>query len=59
VINQYQAVESHSQNGIGITVVANFAAFLEMAHFEFAWRGQANNGHKATGEEPLNSADIL
>lgn len=43
--HSYCTVELDSQDGVGIRVVANFCALLEVAHLQLAWRGQAYHCH--------------
>jgi len=45
VLLTYGSVEFYSQDGVGIGIVANLCALLEVAHLQFAWRCQADNSN--------------
>lgn len=53
------SVELDSQDGVGVTVVANLCPLLKVTNFQLAWSFKANYGHQTTGEEPLHNAHIF
>lgn len=53
------SVEFDSQDGVGVTVVANLCPLLKVTNFQLAWSFKANYGHQTTGEEPLHNAHIF
>lgn len=52
-------VELHSQDCVGVAVVANLGSFLEVADLQLSGSFEADNGHQAAGEQSLHNADIF
>lgn len=57
--SSYLSVELHSQDGVGIGVVADLGSLLKMTDFELPWGLQADYGDQAAGEQPLHNTHIL
>lgn len=55
----YLSVELDSQDGVRVGVVADFSSLLEMTDLKFPWGLEADDGHKAAGEQALHNAHIL
>lgn len=58
-ITTHLSVEFDSQDGVGVTVVANLCPLLKVTNFQLAWSFKANYGHQTAGEEPLHNAHIF
>lgn len=53
------SVELHSQDGVGIGIVADLSSFLEVTDFELPGRLQTHDGHEAAGKQTLHDAHVL
>lgn len=54
----YCPVQFHWQNRVGIWVVTDLRAFLEVAHFEFPRWWQTHNSHQAARKQALHQTNI-
>lgn len=55
----YDAVEFDAEYRVAVAVVAYFRSALEVAHFEFAWRVQADHRDEARAEQSLHDTRVL
>ena len=55
----YQAVQTDSQNRVGVAVVAYFRSLFEVANFQHAVSIEADYSHEATRKESLYDANVL
>lgn len=54
----YLSVEPDREDVVGVAVVANLCALLEMVNVHSPWHGQTDHHHQAAGEQPLHYINI-
>lgn len=52
------SVEPDGEDVVGVAVVTNLCAFLEMVDVHSPWHGQTDHHHQTAGEQPLHYIHI-
>jgi hypothetical protein len=55
----YNSVQFDSKYGVGIAVITDLSALLEVAHFQLPGGGETNHCHQTATEQPLHDTNVF